>query len=139
GTSDPVMATMQPLAPGFFRFTQDWVKAVRDDGVSIGPTGLLEDAATVPAKPGDAVIMFGTGFGPTDPFVPAGEAFQGAATLSNPVKIRIGTMDADVVSASLTSAGMYQFNVTIPDLPDGDYPVTASVGGIRPQCLARIR
>ena len=139
GTSDPVMAAMQPLLPGFFRFPQDYVKAVRADGVSIGPSGLLADTVTEPARPGDAVVLFGTGFGPTDPAVPAGEAFQGAAAVSNTVRIRIGTVDADVSSASLTSAGMYQFSVTIPDLPDGDYPVTAVVGGVRTQSVARIR
>jgi uncharacterized protein (TIGR03437 family) len=139
GTSDPVTAMLKPLLPGFFRFPQDYVKAMRADGVSIGPAGLSEDLATVPAKPGDAVVLFGTGFGPTDPAVPAGEAFEGAATLSNTVAIRIGTVDAAVSFAGLTSAGMYQFNVTIPDLIDGDYPVTASVGGFRTQSAARIR
>jgi uncharacterized protein (TIGR03437 family) len=94
---------------------------------------------TEPAKPGDAVVMFGTGFGPTDPAVPAGEAFEGAAALTNAVRIRIGTVDAPLSSASLTGAGMYQFGVTIPDLPDGDYPVTAAVGGVRTQSVARIR
>jgi protocatechuate 3,4-dioxygenase, beta subunit len=132
GTSDPVTATMQPLLPGFFRFAQDYVKAMRADGVSI-------DSTTVPAKPGDAVALFGTGFGPTDPGVPAGEAFQGRAILSNAVAIRIGTVVADVSFAGLTSAGIYQFDLTIPDLPDGDYPVTAAVGGVRTQSVARLR
>jgi len=132
GTSDPVTATMQALLPGFFRFPQDYVKAIRADGVSI-------DSTTVPAKPGDAVALFGTGFGPTDPPVPAGEAFKGSAILSNAVVIRIGTVAADVSFAGLTSAGMYQFNVTIPDLPDGDYPVTAAVAGVRTQSVVRIR
>jgi uncharacterized protein (TIGR03437 family) len=132
GTSAPVMATMQPLLPGFFRFEQDYVKAVRADGVRI-------DSVTEPARPGDEVVMFGTGFGPTDPAVPAGEAFEGAAVLSNAVRIRIGTVDAAVSSATLTSAGMYQFSFTIPDLPDGDYPVTAVVGGVRTKSVARIR
>jgi len=115
------------------------VKAIRADGVSIGPAGLFEDSTTVPAKPGDAVALFGTGFGPTNPAVPAGEAFQGTAILSNAVAIRIGTVVADISFAGLTSAGMYQFSVTIPDLPDGDYPVTAAVGGARTQSVARIR
>jgi len=48
-------------------------------------------------------------------------------------------VDTAVSSATLTSAGMYQFSVTIPDLPDGDYPVTAVVGGVRTKSVARIR
>src|SRR5262249_38338753 len=34
GASDPVTATMQPLLPGFFRFEQDYLKAIRADGMS---------------------------------------------------------------------------------------------------------
>jgi protocatechuate 3,4-dioxygenase beta subunit len=131
GASDPVSATMQPLLPGLFRVEQDYVKAVRSDGVSID--------TTVPAKPGDTVALFGTGFGPTSPAVPTGEAFQGTADLSNAVTISIGTAKADVMFAGLTGPGMYQFNVVIPDLPDGDYPVTATVGGVRTQSVARLR
>jgi uncharacterized protein (TIGR03437 family) len=39
----------------------------------------------------------------------------------------------------LISPGLYQFNVTVPDLPDGDHAVTAEVGGVRTQKIGRIR
>lgn len=139
GASDPVTATLQAFLPGFFRFPQDYVAAVRADGVYLAPPGLFQDATTVPAKPSDVAVLFGTGFGPASPAVPAGQAFQGAASLSNPVAIRIGNVNANVLFAGLVGVGLYQFNVTIPDLPDGDYPVTATVGGVRTQSIARIR
>jgi uncharacterized protein (TIGR03437 family) len=131
GSSDPATATLQPLLPGFFRVEQDFVKAVRSDGVAI-------DVAT-PARPGDEIALSGTGFGSTDPAVPAGQAFEGTAVLSNQVSIRIGTANAALSFAGLTGAGMYRFNLTVPDLADGDYPVTASVAGVRTQSVARIR
>jgi hypothetical protein len=34
---------------------------------------------------------------------------------------------------------LYQFNVTIPDLADGDHAVTAEVGGVRTGKIGRIR
>src|SRR5205814_1129420 len=119
------------LLPGFFRIAQDYVKAVRADGSAV------EQSA--PAKPGEEVALLGTGFGPTDPSVPTGEAFEGTAVLSNKIAIRVGTADAAVSFAGMTGAGMYRFNLTVPDLPDGDYPITASIGGVRTQSVARIR
>jgi len=139
GASDPVTVNLQPFQPGFFLFPQSYVAAVRADGVYIGPAGLLQGLPTVPARPNDVVVLFGTGFGPTNPAVPAGEAFQGAAPLSSPVAIRIGNANASVLFAGLSGAGLYQFNVAIPDLPEGDHAVSAVAGGVRTQTLARIR
>ncbi len=34
---------------------------------------------------------------------------------------RIGGVNARVLFAGLVGPGLYQFNVEIPDLPDGDY------------------
>jgi uncharacterized protein (TIGR03437 family) len=51
--------------------------------------------------------------------------------LTNPV-IQIGGQNAIVVFAGLTpgTAGLYQFNVTLPaGLPSGDQALTASIGG----------
>ena len=112
---------------------------MRADGIYLGPPGLFQGTATVAAKPNDVVVMFGTGFGPANPAVPAGQVVPGAAPLSSPVTIRIGTANANLLFAGLVGVGLYQFNVTIPDLPDGDHPVAATVGGVRTQSVARIR
>ena len=42
-------------------------------------------------------------------------------------------------AAPLDSPGLYQFNFIAPNLPDGDYPLTASVGGVRTGKIARLR
>jgi uncharacterized protein (TIGR03437 family) len=39
----------------------------------------------------------------------------------------------------MTGAGLYQFNVAVPALPDGDYPVVAEVAGVRTASIARLR
>src|ERR1700733_13636869 len=38
----------------------------------VGPTGTSLGYKTVAAKPGDTLVLFGVGFGPTKPAVPAG-------------------------------------------------------------------
>jgi uncharacterized protein (TIGR03437 family) len=85
------------------------------------------------------VSLFGTGFGPTEPDVPAGQVFQGAAPLANPIAIRIDTAAVDVLFAGLASAGLYRFDITIPELPNGDHAVTAEISGARTQKIGRIR
>ena len=68
----------------------------------------------------------------------AGEVFEGAAPLSNAVTLRIGTAIADVRFAGLSAAGLYQFNLVVPNLPDGDQDVFATIAGVRTQSLARL-
>ncbi len=131
GTSAPVTVNLQSALPGFFLFPESYIAAVRSDGTYLG--------LAVPAKPGDNVALYGTGFGPTNPVMPAGEVVEGVAPLANQVTIRIDSIIVPTAFAGLTSAGQYQFNVTIPDLPDGDHAVSAEVGGVRTQSLAKIR
>jgi protocatechuate 3,4-dioxygenase beta subunit len=139
GTSDPIAAQVATLLPGFFLFPRNYVAAVHANGSYVGPAGLFEGLPTTPVRQGETVILFGTGFGPTNPAVSPGEVFQGAAPLSNFVTIRIGALPADVVFSGLSAAGLYQFNVKIPNVADGDHDVVATVGGARTQPLARIR
>ena len=73
------------------------------------------------------------------PDVVPGEVVNGAAPLLNPVAIRVGQADAQVVYAGLTGVGLFQFNVVVPDLPNGDYPVVAQIGGVRTSSAARVR
>jgi uncharacterized protein (TIGR03437 family) len=96
----------------------------------IGPTGSSLGYATVAAKAGDVVELFGVGFGPTTPTVPAGAAFAGAAATTNAVTLSINNVSATPSFAGETSAGLYQLNLTIPPgLGAGDVSLQASVGG----------
>ena len=47
-----------------------------------------------------------------------------------PVQITIGGLTASVASSDLVEAGLYQFNVTVPSLPNGDAAVVATIGGV---------
>ncbi len=58
--------------------------------------------------------------------------FSGAASLANPgtLTISIGGAVAAVSFAGLLEAGLYQFNLLVPQLPDGDQPVAAQINGV---------
>lgn len=93
----------------------------------IGPAGNSLGYATVPAKAGDAVLLFGAGFGPTNPPVPAGQAFAGAAPAADSITITINGQTIIPSFAGLSAPGLYQFNLTIPaGLSTGDQPLAAT-------------
>lgn len=98
----------------------------------IGPTGSSLGYATVAAKAGDSVELFGVGFGPTKPAVPAGAAFSGSAPATSTVTLLINNQTITPSYAGETSAGLFQINLTVPaGLGTGDIPLQAIVGGIQ--------
>lgn len=135
GTSAAAAATLQAYSPAFFLFdpqNRRYLAAEHTNGKLLGRPGLFGSAVnTLPAKPGEIISLFGTGFGPTNPPEPADELFQGAAPLANPsqLAIQIGGAAATVQFAGLVAPGLYQFNVVVPDVPDGDQAVTAQMAG----------
>lgn len=94
-----------------------------------GPAGLF-NFQTRPVKPGETIALYGVGFGPTSPSVFAGRTFTGAARTTNAVSVRIGGQPATVAFSGIVSAGLYQLNVVVPPMADGDQTVEASVAGV---------
>ena len=96
----------------------------------VGPAGLFP-FSTRPVNPGEVLILYGAGFGPTTPVVPAGQLFSGAARTTTPVTITIGGVPANVAFSGITEAGLYQFNLTVPaGTGTGDQLLQATVNGI---------
>lgn len=134
GESEVMMANVAAEAPALFLFTQNspkYAAAVRSDGALIARSGAVPGANTVAAKPGDVILLFGTGFGPTTPPVAPGRVVSGAFPLTNPsgLQLRIGGMNVTPSFAGLSAAGLYQFNVIIPNVPDGDQLVEMLLNG----------
>jgi uncharacterized protein (TIGR03437 family) len=91
----------------------------------------------VAAKPGDIVELFGVGFGPTTPVVPAGKAFSGAAPVNSPITLYINNVTVTPTFVGLSSAGLYQINLIVPSgLGQGDVPIQAIAGGMQTQSFA---
>lgn len=131
GTSNAISAQTNSVMPAFFQASKEYVAGLRADGSSLG--------AETAVSPGETVVLYGTGFGATNPEMPAGEVIQGSVALANAVTIRVHNQIAVVNAAGLVAAGLYRFEVFVPELADGDYSVTAEVGGVRTQKVGRLR
>lgn len=135
GASPPVRIRKQNFLPAFyapFGQGQDlFVTAVALDGTLVGRPG-TDPRVRRGARPGEIIQVYGTGFGRTNPQVPSDTVFSGAPAVVNRPVIRIGNTVATFAgNGNLVAPGLYQFNVTVPNLPDGDYAIVAEVGGVR--------
>ena len=129
-------ASLQQYAPAFFSLAGRYVAAIHTNGDYVAPQGMFgPGVVSRPARAGEIVEIFGTGFGPTSPAVVAGEIYSGAAAITElgQLKVRVGEAPATVQFAGIVAPGEYQFNVIVPELPDGEYPVVATIGGISTQ------
>jgi uncharacterized protein (TIGR03437 family) len=136
---------LQAFAPGFFIFpnSSSIAALVAGSGTIVARPAVVSTGR--PVKPGEVVSLFGTGFGATSPSVPAGQLASGTASITAPITVSIGgatLSSSDVLYAGLSPgsiSGLYQINVRIPaSTPDGDIPVTITIGGAQTQTGATI-
>lgn len=139
GTSDGVNIALATFQPAFFTLADEYIAAIRADGSVAAPADLIAGLTATPIQPGETVVVYGTGFGPTNPETPADKTVAAPLPLANPTRLWIDTREVSLQFAGLVSPGLYQFNFAVPDLPNGDYAVTASVGGVRTGKIARMR
>ncbi len=133
--SDALNVTVAARAPGLLApasFTsagKQYVAALFPDQAFVGPPGLIPGVAFRRAKAGDTLVLFGVGFGATNPVVAAG-TIAPSATLPN-VGVRFGNTAATVAFAGLAAGyvGLYQFNVVVPSGVAGDVALTMTVEG----------
>ncbi len=121
------------IAPGLFTLDSSGVgPAAAVNGVSgqiIAPPGFAVNGVPVngvQARAGDVVLLYGTGFGKTDPDFRTGERAKGQAQLRTRPTIEIGGLIADSFysGAAPTFIGLQQFNIRVPNLPPGVHPIT---------------
>jgi uncharacterized protein (TIGR03437 family) len=135
-TSSPETAQLQAVSPALFLWSGKYAVATHPDFSPAAPAGLFPGVATVPAKPGETIVLWGTGFGATTPPVAPGTVPPATplANVANPVTATIGNTAATVVGAAISpgSPGLYQIAVQVPaSVPDGDLPVVAQVNGVQ--------
>jgi len=132
--SNSFMVQKNAVSPAFLMFSDNaHVAAEHLDFSLLAPSGLYANAT--PAKPGETIILYAVGFGPTDPAVLTKQIPAGGETLTNAVTMTIGGVSVTPSFAGLSSTpGLYQFNVTLPPgLPAGDASVVATVSGVSTQ------
>jgi uncharacterized protein (TIGR03437 family) len=139
GASTPIALNLQKYAPGFFPSGHgNYLAAQHADSSPVGGY-----AGATPAKPGETIILWGTGFGPSSPIAtPAGQVITAApASPGNlaGITVTIGGVPAAISYAGITLSGLAQINVTVPaGLANGDAAVVASVGGVSSPASATI-
>jgi uncharacterized protein (TIGR03437 family) len=134
-TSAAFTVTSSEFGPAFFAWPNNQVVATRQDFSWAVKNGTFAGATTVAAKPGDVIILWGTGFGPTNPAAPTGMQVPGDKTYSTTTlpAVTINNLPAKVFGAALAPgfAGLYQVAIQVPaSLGAGDWPVIAAIGGV---------
>jgi uncharacterized protein (TIGR03118 family) len=108
-TSAAVGVNVEPLAPAFFAIGTNaasgniYIAAEHANGALIGPAATITGAT--PAEPGETIVLFATGFGPT---------LAAGGVLAVTPTIAIDGIAADVTFAGLVGPGLYQLNVVVP-------------------------
>ena len=133
--SNVMQFPVRRISPALFTLDssgQGDVAALHADGRIVAATDAYP--GSFPASPGEVILIYGNGFGTTDPSFEAGELASDAAELVlQPTAVEIGGLMAEVAYAGAAPgyAGLYQFNLTVPDLPPGEHEVV-----IRTEMLA---
>jgi uncharacterized protein (TIGR03437 family) len=127
--------TLGPYGPSFSMFNGKYPAAIAPNASGtgydyLGPTGAFT-FPTRPVKPGETILLFGVGFGATNPPVSAGEPISNAAPSVTLPTVTIGGVQAIVQFAGIIEAGLFQLNVTVPNVGSGDQPLVASIGGVQ--------
>jgi uncharacterized protein (TIGR03437 family) len=135
GASNTLSVNKKPLFPALFNYSQlggiySVIQAAATYDLIAPPSLLGQTVRTVPAAPGENLILYATGLGSVTSGQPTGQLVQTPSPTTNPVTVLIGNLNAPVLFAGLIGSGLYQVNVTVPALPSGDAPVVVSVNGV---------
>jgi len=134
GTSAAFSTTAALDSPAFFPWPANQPVATHLDYTWAVSNGTFSGTTTVATKPGEVIILWGMGFGPTNPPVPAGqEPTVQAPPTQTPVTVTLGGVSVPVLGAVLsTYAATYQIAIQVPaSMANGSYPLVASVNGVQ--------
>jgi uncharacterized protein (TIGR03437 family) len=122
------------LAPtGFIVGGKQNVAALFSDGATyVLPPGAIAGVPSRRAKAGDSITLYGVGFGPVTPNIPAGQVVQQTNALSLNLSLLFGQTKASVTYAGLApgTVGLYQVDVVVPSVPSSDaVPLSFTLNG----------
>ncbi len=125
GQSTPGSIATTAVSPGIAAYASGAVIAQHAD------YSLVTESS--PAQPGEAIIFYLVGLGPTNNAVASGTASP-VSPLAQTVNTPVLTLNGEkvpVAFAGLTpGSGLYQINFQVPpDAPNGDLPLVVSQGG----------
>jgi uncharacterized protein (TIGR03437 family) len=132
--SAPAPAQLQAFAPALFQFgatSYAIVTRYPDNALVANPAAI---PGAVAAAPGDVLIFWATGFGPSNPATPAGQVVTAAASVATLITATVGGVQASVLGGALSpgSAGLYQIAIQLPSqVTSGDAAILMSAGGVK--------
>jgi len=121
------------LAPPSFNVNgTQYAVAFHTDQTYVLPVGAVPGLTSRPATPDEVITLYGVGFGPVIPNIPAGQLVQQLNSLADAFQLSIGGIQAGNQYWGLAPGytGLYQFNVTVPAAASGNQPLTFTVGGV---------
>lgn len=125
--SSTATVSVAAVAPGIFTATQNGVST----GEFVRTSGGSLISSSNPALPGDALTVYGTGFGQTNPVGTSGAVAPANAQIVAPVTVTVAGLAAEVSAAIPSSSpGLDQVNFIVPlAVTAGNVSVVVTVGG----------
>jgi uncharacterized protein (TIGR03437 family) len=135
GTSAAFTVPSSEYGPAFFVWPGNQAVATHLDNTFAAKAGTFPGVTTVPAKPGETIVLWGTGFGPSTPAAPVGSVVPATPTynLSTLPTVTLNGSPVTVTGAALApgAVGLYQVDIQVPSsIANGDFPVQATIGGM---------
>jgi uncharacterized protein (TIGR03437 family) len=139
GTSTAYTITVNSVEPGllaplsFFVNGSQYVVALISNTNTYVLPETLAGVSTTRAAPGEYITLYGIGFGPVTPNIPAGQLVTESNEISATLQITFAGVPATVSYAGLGPGylGLYQFNVMVPNVAASDtVPVAFTLGGV---------
>ena len=100
----------------------------------VGRPNLIQGVNFRPARPGDVVILYAVGCGPTVPPTPAGQIVREIRPLASPFQVRFGNTVAEAQAFMEPNfIGLCRFNITVPNVAgdaQGDIGIEVTVDGV---------
>ena len=98
----------------------------------VGSPGLISGVAFQAVKPGDSIIIYALGCGPTSPATQGGVVTAATSPVSSSYELRIGGQKANVsfFGAIAGAIGLYQINAVVPNVGPGDQTIELIVDGV---------
>jgi uncharacterized protein (TIGR03437 family) len=131
--------TLNAIAPAFLLFgATQYIAATHLNNTGCAASGLtycyvgpasLYPGDSVPAKPGEPLVLYAVGFGLPSTALVNGSAVQSGALPANPV-CQLGGNPVVVSFAGLAGPGLYQLNISVPaSAANGDNLFSCTYGG----------
>jgi uncharacterized protein (TIGR03437 family) len=128
----PALLTVPAFAIGGKKYVVALTPTSTANGPFVGSANLITGVPWAQVRPGDRIILYALGCGPTNPATQAGVASAGNSPVSSSYELRIGGQRATVEFFGVVagSIGLYQINAVIPNVGAGDQTIELIVDGV---------